>query len=104
MGLERLAMVMQGVGSIYDIDLYQAIIQRAADAGGVRYGADAETDRALRVIADHARGATFLIARRRVAGQRRARLRLAPHPAPRDSRTAASSVWSGRSWPRWRAS
>ena len=62
MGLERLAMVMQQVESLYDIDLYQAIIQRAATLAGVRYGADPETDRSLRIIADHARGATFLIA------------------------------------------
>ncbi|HEU5431258.1 MAG TPA: alanine--tRNA ligase-related protein, partial [Thermomicrobiales bacterium] len=52
MGLERLAMVMQQVESLYDIDLYQAIIQRAAALADVRYGADAETDRALRIIAD----------------------------------------------------
>jgi alanyl-tRNA synthetase len=62
MGLERLAMVMQGAESIYGIDLYQAIIQHVAKRTGVRYGADAETDRALRIIADHARGSTFLIA------------------------------------------
>ena len=62
MGLERLAMVMQGARSVYDIDLYQAIIQRVAARAGVTYGIDAETDRALRIIADHARGGTFLIA------------------------------------------
>lgn len=62
MGLERLAMVMQGANSLYDIDLYQAIIQRAATLAGVTYGADVETDKALRIIADHTRGSTFLIA------------------------------------------
>jgi alanyl-tRNA synthetase len=62
MGLERLAMVMQGAESIYDIDLYQAIIQRAAALAGVQYGDEPEIDRALRIIADHARGSTFLIA------------------------------------------
>ncbi|MFN8590896.1 MAG: alanine--tRNA ligase [Thermomicrobiales bacterium] len=62
MGLERLAMVMQGARSVYDIDLYQTIIQRVAGLSGVTYGNDAETDRALRIIADHARGGTFLIA------------------------------------------
>lgn len=62
MGLERLAMVMQGARSIYDTDLYQAIIQRAATLAGVTYGADADHDRALRIIADHSRGGTFLIA------------------------------------------
>ena len=62
MGLERLAMVMQGVGSLYDIDLYRAIIDAVADQTGAAYGSDPETDRALRIVADHARGATFLIA------------------------------------------
>lgn len=62
MGLERLAMIMQGARSIYDTDLYQAIIQRAASLAGVTYGADPDHDRALRIIADHARGGTFLIA------------------------------------------
>ena len=62
MGLERLAMVMQGAESIYDIDLYQAIIQHVATLASVSYGSDPETDRALRIIADHARGGTFLIA------------------------------------------
>ncbi len=62
MGLERLVMVMQGVESVYDIDLYQTIIQRAAALANVTYGVDPDTDRALRIIADHVRGATFLIA------------------------------------------
>jgi alanyl-tRNA synthetase len=61
MGLERLTAIMQSVNSIYDTDLYQAIIQRAARLAGTPYGANEESDRALRVIADHARGATFLI-------------------------------------------
>ena len=62
MGLERLAMVMQRAESVYGIDLYQAIIQHVARLAGVSYGADSEIDRALRIIADHARGGTFLIA------------------------------------------
>ncbi len=61
MGLERLAMVVQQKRSIYDTDLYQPIIQRAASLAGTVYGKDPEHDRALRVIADHSRGATFLI-------------------------------------------
>ncbi|MDQ2683804.1 MAG: alanine--tRNA ligase [Chloroflexota bacterium] len=62
MGLERLTMVMQGARSVYDIDLYQTIISRVSEMAGVRYGVDAATDRSLRVIADHIRGGTFLIA------------------------------------------
>ncbi len=61
MGLERLAMVMQGARSLYDTDLYQPIIQRAAELTGHTYGANPEIDRALRIIADHTRGGTFLI-------------------------------------------
>jgi alanyl-tRNA synthetase len=61
MGLERLTALLQGVHSIYDIDLYQSIIQKAARLAGVRYGADEQSDRALRVIADHTRAAAFLI-------------------------------------------
>jgi alanyl-tRNA synthetase len=61
MGLERLTWLMQGVGSIYDTDLYQDIIQRAAQLAGKSYGLDEQVDRALRVIADHTRGSTFLI-------------------------------------------
>lgn len=62
MGLERLTMVMQGARSIYDTDLYQQIIQRAASLAGVSYGNDEEIDRALRIIADHSRSGAFLIA------------------------------------------
>jgi alanyl-tRNA synthetase len=62
MGLERLAMIMQGAKSVYDIDLYQTIIQKVAAQVGVTYGVDDETDRSLRVIADHIRGSVFLIA------------------------------------------
>ena len=61
MGLERLTALMQGVNSIYGTDLYQSIISRAGELARVTYGADPESDVALRVIADHARGATFLI-------------------------------------------
>ena len=61
MGLERLTMVIQGKKSVYDTDLYQPIIARAAGLTGTRYGEDAKTDRALRVIADHSRAITFLI-------------------------------------------
>jgi alanyl-tRNA synthetase len=61
MGLERLTMVMQMVNSIYDSDMYQSIIQTVAGMADVQYGVDEKTDRALRIIADHSRSATFLI-------------------------------------------
>jgi alanyl-tRNA synthetase len=62
MGLERLTMVMQGGQSVYDTDIYRAIIDRVAAQAKTSYGAAPETDRALRVIADHTRGSTFLVA------------------------------------------
>jgi alanyl-tRNA synthetase len=57
MGLERVAAVMQGVHSNYDIDLFKALIRAAADITGT---ADLESS-SLRVIADHIRACTFLI-------------------------------------------
>src|SRR5690606_5878907 len=61
-GLERVTSVVQGVRSNYDTDLFRPIIEEAAAIAGVEYGAGAETDTALRVIADHARCTAFLIA------------------------------------------
>jgi alanyl-tRNA synthetase len=57
MGLERVAAVMQGVHSNYDIDLFKALIRAAADVTGTQ---DLESS-SLRVIADHIRACTFLI-------------------------------------------
>jgi alanyl-tRNA synthetase len=57
MGLERVAAVMQGVHSNYDIDLFKALIRAAADVTGTT---DLESS-SLRVIADHIRACTFLI-------------------------------------------
>jgi len=61
-GLERVTSVVQGVRSNYDTDLFTGIIAAAAKIAGKQYGADAEADTSLRVIADHARCSTFLIA------------------------------------------
>ena len=57
MGLERVAAVMQGVHSNYDIDLFKALIREAAEITGAR---DLDSP-SLRVIADHIRACTFLI-------------------------------------------
>ena len=66
MGLERIAAVCQGKRSNFDCDLFQDIIQYAAELAGVKYSFSApdtnDVDTALRVIADHARDAAFLIA------------------------------------------
>ena len=61
MGLERLAAIIQRAENIYATDLFEPVIARAAAIAGVSYGTDAETDRALRVMAEHARSGAFLI-------------------------------------------
>ncbi|MBQ7457317.1 MAG: alanine--tRNA ligase [Desulfovibrio sp.] len=65
MGLERIAAVCQGKRSNFDCDLFQDLIQFAAQKAHVTYSFSApdtnDTDTALRVIADHARSAAFLI-------------------------------------------
>jgi alanyl-tRNA synthetase len=61
-GLERLAAVLQGKTSNYDTTLFQTLMARVGEAAGVTYGDDAESDTALRVIADHTRAAAFLVA------------------------------------------
>jgi alanyl-tRNA synthetase len=61
MGLERVATVLQGVDNLYEIDTSRAILDRAAALTGVSYGASAEADVRLRVVADHARTAVMLI-------------------------------------------
>ena len=62
MGLERIAAVTQGKFTNYDSDLFAGIIAAIAAAAGVKYGEDAATNTALRVIADHSRATTFLVA------------------------------------------
>ena len=62
MGLERISLIMQDVASVYDTDLYLPVIERAAQLAGVRYKSDAAADRSLRVIGDHGRAVTFLVA------------------------------------------
>ena len=62
MGLERIAAICQGVRSNYDTDLFQNFISYMAELAGVHYHDDADTDTALRVIADHSRAIAFMIA------------------------------------------
>ncbi len=61
MGLERIAMVVQGKETNFDTDLFQPIIQEIAKQSGVAYGKSSETDTALRIVADHLRFAAFAI-------------------------------------------
>ncbi|HTO13614.1 MAG TPA: alanine--tRNA ligase [Candidatus Binatia bacterium] len=62
MGLERIAAVMQGKLSSWDTDLFSPVIARVSGLSGKRYGAAEDDDVSMRVIADHGRTATFLIA------------------------------------------
>ncbi len=61
MGLERITAVLQGCTSNYDTDLFQPLIRRAGELTGTNYHQEAKKDPSLRIIADHARAATFLI-------------------------------------------
>ncbi len=62
MGFERITAVLQGVPSNYDIDVLRGIIAKAERLAGKRYGANARDDVSMRVIADHGRAVSFLIA------------------------------------------
>jgi alanyl-tRNA synthetase len=62
MGLERLAAVAQGVYSNYDSDVFTPLLTAVAARAGVRYGEQDQTDRSMRVVADHLRAITFLMA------------------------------------------
>ncbi len=61
MGLERAAAVLQNKPNVYETDLFRPIIDQAVRLSGQDYGVARETDYALRVVAEHARAAAFLI-------------------------------------------
>jgi len=60
-GLERLTAVLQGKLSNYDTDLFQPLIAAAGQRAGLAYGGGDRSDISLRILADHARAATFLV-------------------------------------------
>ena len=60
-GLERTLMLLQGHTSIFDIDVFQPLIQSAERATGARYGGGEDADVSLRILAEHARTMTFLV-------------------------------------------
>ena len=62
LGLERGAMLLQGVDSIFETDGYRLIMEWVADRTGVRYGESDAATKAHRVLADHGRAMTFLMA------------------------------------------
>lgn len=61
MGLERMATIMQGVKSIFEIDILKNIIESVVEITGRAYGEDEKTDISIRIIADHAKSVAFLI-------------------------------------------
>jgi alanyl-tRNA synthetase len=61
MGLERLAVVMQDVDSVFDIDTMKAIRDRICELSGKKYQTDAMDDVSIRLITDHIRSSTFLV-------------------------------------------
>ena len=62
MGIERIAAVVQGKESNYDTDLFRPLVDKVSALVGLPYGQDEERNVSMRVIADHARTTTFLIA------------------------------------------
>ncbi|GGF36022.1 alanine--tRNA ligase [Marmoricola endophyticus] len=61
MGLERIAMLLQGVENMYEIDTMRPVIVRAEELAGRRYGADPLDDVRFRVVSDHVRSSMMLI-------------------------------------------
>ena len=61
MGLERLAVVVQDVDTVFDIDTMKAIRDRICRIAGVEYEADPEKDVSIRLITDHIRSTTFMV-------------------------------------------
>jgi alanyl-tRNA synthetase len=61
-GLERVATVLQDVDNAFETDLFRPLIEVAESLSGRRHGVDASTDVSLKVVAEHARATTFLIA------------------------------------------
>ena len=62
MGLERLTRIMQRVDTSYDTDLFTSIVARVEEISGKSYGDDTEESYAIRVVAEHGRSVTFLVA------------------------------------------
>jgi alanyl-tRNA synthetase len=62
LGLNRLAAILQGADSVFETDQFGPLIELGGELAGCRYGEDPAADRALRILADHARGMSFLVA------------------------------------------
>jgi len=61
LGLDRLACVCQGVGSMFEVDTTMAIVKKVSEISGAAYGHDPKSDISIRVITDHIRAGTMMI-------------------------------------------
>ncbi len=61
MGLERIACIMQGVDSIFDVDTMQYILEQVCEKTSTKYNQDTKTNTSIRIITDHIRSITFMV-------------------------------------------
>lgn len=61
MGLERMATIMQGVQTIFEVDTIKSILDKVCEITGKKYGTDSDEDISMRIITDHVRSVTFMI-------------------------------------------
>jgi alanyl-tRNA synthetase len=61
MGLERIASIMQGTDSIFEVDTIRAVVDEVVRLSGVEYGKDIKSDISIRIITDHVRSTTMMI-------------------------------------------
>jgi alanyl-tRNA synthetase len=62
LGLNRMAAILQGKSSVFETDQFQPLLDLGQELSGRRYGEEPPTDRALRILADHTRGMSFMVA------------------------------------------
>ncbi|MCY6356777.1 alanine--tRNA ligase [Clostridium sp. ZS2-4] len=61
MGLERMATIMQGVDTIFEVDTIKSVLDKTSELAGTKYGENRTKDISLRIITDHIRSVTFMI-------------------------------------------
>ncbi|GHV41566.1 alanine--tRNA ligase [Clostridia bacterium] len=62
MGLERMAVIMQGADTVFDVDTFKVVRDAVCKRAGVNYGADAKSDKSIRIVTEHIRSVTFMLA------------------------------------------
>lgn len=61
MGLERLAVIMQEVDNIFEVDTIRRVLEKVCEIAGKKYGENEKDDVSIRIITDHARSTTFMV-------------------------------------------